>query len=291
VWVLDWWSSILGPCDITRRNRGGPHQGKRCVGLEVTNICNSSTKFPWVGWLLSKVHSKLLQDFKIHHWAIEERSQVCLERRLWWSISDIEELLTTSPVLAQPGIAKSFNIYCDASGTGLGCVLMQEGRVISYSSWQLRHHKEHYPTHDLELAAVVLALRTWWHYLLGNVVHIYTDHKSLKYIFTQPDLNMRQWRCLELIKDYKLEVHYHPGKANVVVDVLSRKAHYNYLPTVPLTREESSLRVLLDLLLYNITLTPLLREESLPHKRMMKVWHTWEDCQKVTERSVASVRM
>jgi hypothetical protein len=104
----------------------------------------------------------------------------------------LKKLLTTSPVLAQPNTTKSFDVYCDTSGTGLGGVLMQEGRVISYSSRQLRHHEEHYPTHDLELAAVVMALRTWRHYLLGNVVHIYTDHKSLKYIFTQPDLNMRQ---------------------------------------------------------------------------------------------------
>jgi microcompartment protein CcmK/EutM len=102
------------------------------------------------------------------------------------------KLLTTLPVLAQPDTTKQFDVYCDASGTGLGSVLMQEGRVISYSSRQLRRHEEHYPTHDLELAAVVMTLRTWRHYLLGNVIHIYTDHKSLKYIFTQPDLNMRQ---------------------------------------------------------------------------------------------------
>jgi hypothetical protein len=104
----------------------------------------------------------------------------------------LKKLLTTSPVLAQPDITKSFDIYCDTSGTGLGCVLMQEGRVISYSSQQLRCHKEHYHTHDIELAAMVLVLRRWQHYLLRNVVHIYTDHKSFKYIFTQLDLNMRQ---------------------------------------------------------------------------------------------------
>jgi hypothetical protein len=102
----------------------------------------------------------------------------------------LKKLLTMSPVLTQPDIAKAFNVYCDASVTGLESVLMQEGRVISYSSWQLRRHEEHYPTHDLELAAVVMALRTWRHYLVGNVVHIYTDHKSLKYIFTQLDLDM-----------------------------------------------------------------------------------------------------
>jgi hypothetical protein len=104
----------------------------------------------------------------------------------------LKKLLTTSPVLAQPDTDKPFDVYCDASGTGLGGVLMQEGQVISYSLRQLRHHEEHYPTHGIELAAVVMALRTWHHYLLGNVVHIYTDQKSLKYIFTQPELNMRQ---------------------------------------------------------------------------------------------------
>jgi hypothetical protein len=93
------------------------------------------------------------------------------------------------------------------------------------------------------------------------VVHIYTDHKSLKYIFTQPDLNMRQRRWLELIKDYELEVHYHLGKVNVVADALSRKAHCNYLPAMHSTREESSTLVLSNLSLHNITLTPTLRSE------------------------------
>jgi hypothetical protein len=106
-----------------------------------------------------------------------------------------------------------------------------------------------------------MALRTWRHYLLGNVVQIYTDHKSLKYIFTQPDLNMWQQRWLELIKDYALEIHYHPGKANVIADALSRKAHCDYLPVVRLIREESSAHVLPDLSLFNITLKPMLRDE------------------------------
>jgi hypothetical protein len=133
-------------------------------------------------------------------------------------------LLTTALVLAQPDINKPFDVYCDASGSGLGCVLMQEGRVIVYASRQLHRHEEHYPTHDLELVAVVHALKIWRHYLLENVCHIYTDHKSSKYIFTQSELNMRQRRWLKLIKDYDLEIHYHPGKANVVADALSRKA-------------------------------------------------------------------
>jgi hypothetical protein len=95
-------------------------------------------------------------------------------------------------MLAQPHTTKPFDVYCDASGTGLGGVLMQEGRVISYSLRQLRRLEEHYPTHDLELAVVVTVLQTWHHYLPGNALHIYIDHKSLKYIFTQADLNMRQ---------------------------------------------------------------------------------------------------
>jgi hypothetical protein len=108
---------------------------------------------------------------------------------------------------------------------------------------------------------VIIELRTWQHYLLGNVVHIYIDHKSLKDIFTQPNMNMRQQRWLELIKDYELEVDYYLDKANVVADALGRKAHCNYLPVVPLTGEQCSIRVLPDLSLYNVTLTPILREE------------------------------
>jgi hypothetical protein len=92
--------------------------------------------------------------------------------------------LTTTPVLAQPDIEKPFDVYYDASGIGLGCVLMHEGRVIAYASRQLCRHEDHYLTHDLELAVVVRALKIWRHYLLGNICHIYADHKSLKYIFT-----------------------------------------------------------------------------------------------------------
>jgi hypothetical protein len=96
----------------------------------------------------------------------------------------LKRLLTTAPVLAQSDIEKSFDIYCDASGIGIGCVLMQEGQFIAYASRQLKRHEEHYPTHDLELAAIVHALKIWYHYLLGSSCNIYTDHKSLKYIFT-----------------------------------------------------------------------------------------------------------
>jgi hypothetical protein len=133
--------------------------------------------------------------------------------------------ITSAPELVQPDNSKLFEVFCDASGTGLGCVLMQEGRVIAYASRALRPHELNYPTHDLELAAIVDALKIWRHYLMGNRCNIFTDHKSLKYIFTQTELNMRQRRWLELIKDYDLEVHYHLGKANVVADTLRRKDH------------------------------------------------------------------
>jgi hypothetical protein len=139
----------------------------------------------------------------------------------------LRQHLTTAPVLAQPDNSKPFDVYCDAYGTGLGCLLMLDNRVIAYESRALRPHEQNYPTHDLELAAVVHALKMWRHYLMGTHCNIFTDHKSLKYIFTQADLNMWQRRWLELIKDYDLEVHYHPGKANVVADALSRKLQCN----------------------------------------------------------------
>jgi hypothetical protein len=120
-----------------------------------------------------------------------------------------------------PDITKSFGVYCDASKLGFGSVLMQEGKVIAYLSRQLRPHELNYPPHDLELAAIVHALKTWRHYLMGNQCEIYTNHKSLKYIFSQKELNMRQRRWIELIKDYDLGIHYHPGKANVVADALT----------------------------------------------------------------------
>jgi ribonuclease HI len=145
------------------------------------------------------------------------------------SFEELKKRLTTTPVLIMPDIHKGFDVYCDASQQGLGCVLMQEGKVVAYASRQLRKHEQNYPTHDLELAAVVHALKIWRHYMIENKCQIFTDHKSLKYIFTQKDLNLRQRRWLELIKDYNLDIQYHPGKANVVADALSRKSQTNML--------------------------------------------------------------
>jgi hypothetical protein len=153
------------------------------------------------------------------------------------AFEELKEKLSTTPVLVLPDVHKPFSVYCDASYTGLGCVLMQEGRVVAYSSRQLKIHERNYPTHDLELATVVHALKTWRHYLYGQKCDIYTDHKSLKYIFTQSELNMRQRRWLELIKDYELEIHYHPGKANVVADALSRKSQVNMMAAHPMPYE------------------------------------------------------
>jgi ribonuclease HI len=141
------------------------------------------------------------------------------------SFNQLKLRLMSPLVLIMSDLQKGFDIYCEACSQGLGCVLMQEGHVIAYASRQLWKHELNYPTHELELAAVVHALKIWRHYIMGTKYQVYTDHKSLKYIFTQKDLNLRQRRWLELIKDYDLEIHYHPGKVNLVADALSRKEH------------------------------------------------------------------
>ena len=138
------------------------------------------------------------------------------------SFQTLKERLVSAPILSLPDGLEGFVVYCDASRIGLGCVLMQSGKVIAYASRQLKVHEKNYPTHDLELAAVVFALKIWRHYLYGVHVDIFTDHKNLQYVFTQKDLNLRQRRWLEFLKDYDMSVHYHPGKANVVADALSR---------------------------------------------------------------------
>jgi hypothetical protein len=140
------------------------------------------------------------------------------------SFQELKRRLTTAPVLTLPSGMEGFVIYSDASKKGLGCVLMQYGRVIAYASRQLKTHETNYPTHDLELVAVIFALRVQRHYLYGSRVQIFIDHKSLQYLITQKELNMRQRRWVKLIKDYDCVIDYHPGRANVVVDALSRKS-------------------------------------------------------------------
>ena len=140
------------------------------------------------------------------------------------AFAELKTRLTTAPVLVVPERGIGYEVYCDASGEGLGGVLMQKGRVVAYGSRQLKVHERNYPTHDLELAAVVFALKIWRHYLYGEAFQVFSDHKSLRYLFTQKDLNMRQRRWMELVADYDVEIQYHPGKANVVADALSRKS-------------------------------------------------------------------
>ena len=126
------------------------------------------------------------------------------------SFDTLKTMLTEAPVLSQSESGKEFTVYTDASHRGLGCVLMQEGKVIAYASRQLKPHELNYPTHDLELAAIVFALKIWRHYLYGEQCFIYTDHKSLKYLPTQKELNLRQRRWMELINDYNCVIDYHP---------------------------------------------------------------------------------
>ncbi|KAL9250173.1 Retrovirus-related Pol polyprotein from transposon 17.6-like protein [Drosera capensis] len=140
------------------------------------------------------------------------------------AFQELKNRLTSTPILVLPSGEEGFCLFSDASKQGLRSVLMQHDKVIAYASRQLKSYEVNYPTHDLELAPVVFSLKIWRHSLYGISCRIYTDHKSLKYIFTQKELNMRQRRWLELLKDYDLDIQYHPGKANVVADALSRKS-------------------------------------------------------------------
>ncbi|GAU29982.1 hypothetical protein TSUD_360970 [Trifolium subterraneum] len=142
------------------------------------------------------------------------------------SFNLLKQKLTSAPVLVIPDPDKKYVVYCDASNKGLRCVLMQEGAVVAYASRQLKPHEENYPTHDLELAAIIFALKIWRHHLYGVQFALYNDHKSLRYLFDQKELNTRQRRWMEYLKDFDFELNYHPGKANVVADALSRKALY-----------------------------------------------------------------
>ncbi|GJY45051.1 putative reverse transcriptase domain-containing protein [Tanacetum coccineum] len=135
----------------------------------------------------------------------------------------LKKKLCSAPILPLPKGSEDFIVYCDASIKGLGVVLLQREKVIAYASRQLKIHEKNYTTHDLEIRAVVFSLKLWRHYLYGTKCTVFTDHKSLQHILNQKELNMRQCRWLELLSDYDCEIRYHPGKANVVVDALSRK--------------------------------------------------------------------
>ncbi|GJU01162.1 putative reverse transcriptase domain-containing protein [Tanacetum coccineum] len=158
-------------------------------------------------------NSKRKMKNKKYEWGIEQEE----------SFQTLKDNLCNAPILTLPDGPDDFVMYCDASNQGFGCVLMQRGKVIAYASRQLKIHEKNYTTHDLELGAVVFALKNWRHYLYGMKSVIYTDHKSLRHIFDQKELNMRQRRWIELFIDYDCEIRYHLGKANVVADALSKK--------------------------------------------------------------------
>src|SRR3954470_22519753 len=141
------------------------------------------------------------------------------------AFQELKKRLTSAPVLIIPQSGLGYDVYCDASGDGRGCVLMQQGRVVAFGSRQLKIHEKNYPTHDLKLAAVIHALKSWRHYLYGEKFEVFSDHKSLRHIFTQKNLNMRQRRWMEYLADYYFALQYHPGKANVVAVALSWKKH------------------------------------------------------------------
>ena len=128
------------------------------------------------------------------------------------SFQELKKRLTSAPILVIPDVGKPFEVYCDASHLGLGYVLMQEKKTMAYASRQLKVHERNYPTHDLELAAIVFALKIWRHYLYGAQFRVFNDHKSLKYLFDQKELNMRQRRWMEFLKDYDFELLYHRGR-------------------------------------------------------------------------------
>ncbi|GKE17557.1 putative reverse transcriptase domain-containing protein [Tanacetum coccineum] len=162
---------------------------------------------------IAKPLTRLTQKDKKFEWGDEQDN----------AFQTLKDMLCDAPILALPEGADDFVVYRDTSNQGFGCVLMQRNRVIAYTSRQLKIHEKNYTTHDLELGAVVFALKMWRHYLYGTKSVIYTDLKSLRYIFDQKELNMRQRRWIELFSDYDCEICYHPGKANVVADALSRK--------------------------------------------------------------------
>nr|GEW78496.1 putative reverse transcriptase domain-containing protein [Tanacetum cinerariifolium] len=176
-------------------------QDKGLVGYYLRFIENFSK--------IAKSLTILTQKYKTFDWGEEQEL----------AFQTLKDKLCNAPVLALLEGPEDFVVYCDASEIGLDCVLMKRGKVIAYASRQLKIHEKNYTTRDLELGKIVFALKIWRHYLYGTKSVIYTDHKSLQHIFSQKELNMRQRR----FSDYDCEIRYHPGKANVVVDALSRK--------------------------------------------------------------------
>ncbi|GKD88351.1 putative reverse transcriptase domain-containing protein, partial [Tanacetum coccineum] len=150
---------------------------------------------------IAKHLTSLTQKNQKYVWGVEQEE----------AFQTLKNNLCEAPILSLPDRVEDFVVYYDATNQGLGCVLMHINKVIAYALRQLNIHKKNYTTHDLELEAVVFALKTWRHYLCGTKSFIYTDHKSLQHIFDQKELNMRQRKWIELFSDYECEIRYHPG--------------------------------------------------------------------------------
>ncbi|KAA3477398.1 Retrotransposable element Tf2 [Gossypium australe] len=179
----------------------------------LAKVSFGSTRLDFWGTLSREMESELTRA----------RFQLLLIGNHRGTFEKLKALLTEAPILVQPEPGKEFVIYSDASLNGLGCVLMQEGKVLVYAYIQLKPHEKNYPTHDLDLATIVFALKIRRHHLYGERCRIFTDHKILKYLMTQKELNLRKRRWLESINDSELVIDYHQGKVNVVIDALSRK--------------------------------------------------------------------
>ncbi|MCO5612671.1 hypothetical protein L7F22_066940 [Adiantum nelumboides] len=140
-----------------------------------------------------------------------------------FAFNQLKNLLSKSSVLKFPDFEKTFEVIVDACAKGVGGILRQEGHPIAYEYRQLRIHERNYPTHDLELLAVVHALKKWRHYLLSQIFELVTDHKSLKWIFTQPELNIKERRWIEFLQEFNFEIKFGPGKENQAANALSRR--------------------------------------------------------------------
>ncbi|XP_058106404.1 uncharacterized protein LOC131249632 [Magnolia sinica] len=198
-------------------------QGGGGTRLEATEVGYGSAKFSRSRRLLSKIHKRFFKIARPLFQLTRKDLKFAWNEKAEATFQELKDKLTSAPVLVLHEQWVKYTIYTDASRMDLGCVLMQKDLAIAYASRQLKKHEENYPTHDLELTVVVFALKIWRHYLYGEEFELFSNHKSLKYIFTQKDLKMRQCRWMETLKDIKFDVSYHPDKANLVADALSRK--------------------------------------------------------------------